>query len=55
MGNKKTFYTREAYTFFELLGDFGGFNESLFMIVGFLTSFYGSQMYQAAIAKELKY
>ena len=55
MGNKKAYYTREAYTFFELLGDFGGFNDSILMIVGLLTSFYGSQMYQAAIAKEIKY
>ena len=39
----------------ELLGDFGGFNDALFMLVGLVSSFYGAQMYQAAIARELKY
>ena len=50
LGNKKMYYEREAYTFLELLGDFGGFNDALFLIIGTLSSFYASQMYQASIA-----
>ena len=38
-----------------MLGDFGGFNDALFMIASMLVSFYRSQMYEAEIAKELNY
>ena len=55
LGARKTYYTRQAYTILDLLGDFGGFNEALYLFAGLLTSFYGSQMLQAAIARELKY
>ena len=40
--SKKTYYDREAYTFLELLGDFGGFNDALFLIIGTISSFYAS-------------
>ena len=40
--SKKTYYEREAYTFLELLGDFGGFNDALFLIIGTISSFYAS-------------
>ena len=42
LSSKKTYYDREAYTFLELLGDFGGFNDALFLIIGTLGSFFAS-------------
>ena len=53
LGTRKKYYKRQAYTILELLGDFGGFNDALFMLIGLVSSFYGAQMYQAAIAQEL--
>lgn len=55
LNTRKRYYERNAYTFLELLGDFGGFNDALFMLVGLVSSFYGAQMYQAAVAQELQY
>ena len=42
LSTKKKSYEREAYTILELLGDFGGFNDALLMLVGLVTSFYSS-------------
>lgn len=46
---------RQAYTFMALLGDFGGFNDALILILGTLMAVYSSKMYQSAIASELPY
>ena len=55
MGNNKSIYRREAYTFLGLLGDFGGFVDALFLIAGLFTSFYSARMFTASIAAELPF
>ena len=42
LSTSKKEYEREAYTILELLGDFGGFNDGLFMLVGLVSSFYSA-------------
>ena len=42
LSTSKKEYVREAYTFLTLLGDFGGFNDALVMLVGILSSFYSA-------------
>ena len=53
MGKDKLLHERKAYTFMQLLGDFGGFNGSIMMISGFLMSFYSSAMFKDSISKEI--
>ena len=53
LSTNKVVQERQAYTFMELLGDFGGFNDALFFIIGALMSLYSSRMYLASIATEL--
>ena len=42
LSTSKTEYVREAYTFLTLLGDFGGFNGSVVMLVSIVSSFYSA-------------
>ena len=42
LSTSKKEYEREAYTILELLGDFGGFNDALLLLVGIISSFYSS-------------
>ena len=39
----------------DVLGDFGGFNESLFLIIGSASLLYSSRLFNASIAEELSY
>ena len=45
-------YTRSKYTFFQLLGDFGGFNGAIIMLPTVLVSFYTQRMFNAAVARD---
>ena len=45
-------YERSTYTCLDLLGDFGGFNDGIYLIAGFLMRFYSSKMYQAAVSQD---
>ena len=53
MTNSKVIHSRQAYTLFDLLGDFGGFNGSVVMIIGFVITAYSARMYQDQIAREI--
>ena len=50
MSNNKVFHLRQAYTLFDLLGDAGGFNGSIFMIASFIVSAYSARMYSYEIS-----
>ena len=52
LSDTKNTYKREPYTFFALLGDFGGFNGAIIMFPALLMSFYTPRMYAAAVAQE---
>ena len=52
---QKTYFNRQAYTLLAALGDFGGFNDALFLIIGSLSTAYSSKFFNAKIAQELKY
>ena len=45
MTNIKHIHKREAYSFFDLLGDFGGFYDALFLLIGSLSTFYSAKAY----------
>ena len=53
LDDSKVNYERQAYSFFQLLGDFGGFNDALIFLVGNFTALYGSRMFSASIASTL--
>ena len=53
MSNKKNFYSRSAYTFLTLLGDFGGFNDAIVYLISIFMSVYSAKMYAAHITSEL--
>ena len=46
-------YERSPYTCLDLLGDFGGFNDGIYLVVGLLMSYYSSRMYQEANSQDL--
>ena len=50
MTNKKLLHSREAYTIFNILEDFGGFSGSIIMVFSFLMSFYSECVYQDSIS-----
>ena len=50
MSNNKVIHLRQAYTLFDLLGDAGGFNGSIFMIASFLVAAYSARMYSYEIS-----
>ena len=54
MTNRKNLFSRHAYTLFDLLGDYGGFNEAFFTLIGAFISTYSAKMYQNSISQELK-
>ena len=47
-------YERRAYTILDLLGDVGGFNDSILIIVGFFATQYNSMLYTAALYDEAR-
>ena len=53
LSDKRTNYEREAYTFFQLIGDVGGFNSAIIFLPAFLMSYYNSHMYQLETAQEI--
>ena len=55
LGPNKTYSTRKSYNFMDVLGDFGGFNESIFLIIGSLSLLYSSRLFNASVAQELSY
>lgn len=50
MGNNKSIYQREAYSFLSLMGDFGGFTDAIFMLFGLFASSFSAKMFTSAIA-----
>ena len=55
MSIDKNIYGRSAYTFMDLLGDFGGFTDATLLITGAFMSAYSASMYEASIATEFTY
>ena len=53
MTNNKVIITRQAYSVFDILGDFGGFNGSIFMILSTIFTAYSARIYHDKIAKEI--
>ena len=53
MTNRILYLSRNAYTIFDALGDFGGFNGSVFMIISFIVSAYSARMYWDQISMEI--
>ena len=54
MSDSVTYSERRAYTFMDLLGDFGGFNDAIVFIVSTIFASYSARMYEDSIAKRLK-
>ena len=54
MSESVSYSERRAYTFMDLLGDFGGFNDAIVFIVSSVFASYGARMYEDSIAKRLK-
>ena len=50
LSDTRSTYKREPYSFFALLGDFGGFNGAIIMFPALIMSFYTPRMYAAAVA-----
>ena len=44
--------SRTAYTLFDLLGDFGGFNDAIYLLFSVPMSFYSSAMFKKFIANQ---
>ena len=53
MSESLTYHERRAYTFMDLLGDFGGFNDAIKLIVSTIFAGYSARMYEATIATSL--
>ena len=51
-GEEKEF-KRKVYTLMDLIGDVGGFNDGLLILVGLIVNFYGSSMFERAIAQSI--
>ena len=54
MNTRKVTQSRKAYTFFDLISDFGGFNDAIFLVFGTLMGFYSSHAYQVETTKDFK-
>lgn len=55
LSDKKSYFSRSAYTFLTLLGDFGGFNDALIFLISLFMSSYSAKMYAAHVTQELPY
>ena len=53
MSDRVTYHERKAYTFMDLLGDFGGFNDAIIFIVSTLFAGYSARMFEASISTKL--
>ena len=49
LDEKKETFERQAYTWFTLIGDVGGFNSAIAIIPTFLISFYSDRMFKSSI------
>ena len=49
LANIQRFHRRKFYTLFELLGDFGGFNEAVFLLPKIFMVAYAQTIYQSTI------
>ena len=43
---------RKAYTLFDLLGDFGGFNDAIYFLLSLPMSFYSASMFNRFISND---
>lgn len=50
--NLVTIYERHAYTALDVLGDFGGFNDAMFLIFGFCMFYYNEMRYNVSTSHE---
>ena len=50
LGPQKTYFKRSAYTILEALGDFGGLNDALFLIIGSISTAYSAKFYSSSLA-----
>ena len=55
MTNNKVIQSRQAYSLFNLLEGFGGFNGSVYMILSLIMSAYSARIYNDQIAKEIPF
>ena len=46
LSRERKVLSRTAYTLFDLLGDFGGFNDAIIFLISFPMSFYSSSMFK---------
>ena len=53
LSNKKHTLEREAYTFFALIGDLGGFNGAIIILPSFLMTLYSSRIFDAQLLEDL--
>ena len=54
MSKNKSYSERRAYTFMDILGDFGGFNGSITFIVSTIFASYSAHMFETSIASQVK-
>ena len=54
MNSRKVTQSRKAYTFFDLISDFGGFNDAMFLVFGTLMGFYSSHAYRVETTNDFK-
>ena len=54
MNTCKVTQSRKAYTFFDLISDFGGFNEAMLLVFGTLMGLYSSHAYKVETTKNFK-
>ena len=50
LGKNKVIQKRQAYSLFDLLGDFGGFNDAIIFLISLPMSFYSSAIYSQHIS-----
>ena len=53
LADKSKTYEREVYTFMEMLGDFGGFNDGIMLFPAILMSIYSNKMFLQSLFSKL--
>ena len=54
LSENKRVESRQAYSFLDLLGDFGGFNDAIYFLVSLPMGYYSQAMYERQVAGEMK-
>ena len=54
MNNRKVAHARQAYTFFDGLSDFGGFNDAMWLLFGTWMAIYSAHAYSVETTKDFK-